>query len=82
MFAKVEFGDEVKDIAVIPFTSVITVEGHAYVFVQTTPGEFVRRPVVLGNSGSDNVSIVQGLIPGEEVVTGGAMLLKGLSFGY
>ncbi len=82
MFAKVEFGDEAKDVAVIPFTSVVTVEGQAYVFVQTTPGEFVRRPVVLGNSGSDNVSIVQGLFPGEEVVTGGAMLLKGLSFGY
>jgi len=82
MFAKVEFGDEAKDVAVIPFSSVVTVEGKAYVFVQTTPGEFVRRPVVLGNSGSDNVSIVQGLFPGEEVVTGGAMLLKGLSFGY
>lgn len=83
MFAKVEFGDEAsKDIAVIPFSSVITVEGQAYVFVQSTPGEFIRRPVVLGNSGSDNVSVVQGLFPGEEVVVGGAMLLKGLSFGY
>lgn len=82
MFAKVDFGDEVKDVAVIPFSSVVTVEGQAYVFVQASPGEFIRRPVVLGNSGSDNVSIVQGLFPGEEVVTGGAMLLKGLSFGY
>jgi membrane fusion protein, heavy metal efflux system len=82
MFAKVELGDESKNIPVIPFTSVITVEGQAYVFVQTSPGEFVRRPVTLGNSGSDNVSVVQGLSSGEEVVTGGAMLLKGLSFGY
>lgn len=82
MYAKVDFGDEAQNQAVIPFSSVFTVDGQTYIFVQIAPGEFVRRPVVLGNSGSDNVSVVQGLSQGEEVVTGGAILLKGLSFGY
>jgi multidrug efflux pump subunit AcrA (membrane-fusion protein) len=83
MYARVDFGEEtVSDIAVVPYSSVITVEGKTYVFVQKTRGEFERREVVLGNSGTDNIAVLQGLFPDEEVVTGGAMLLKGLSFGY
>ncbi|PJZ70094.1 efflux transporter periplasmic adaptor subunit [Leptospira perolatii] len=83
MFATVKFPEDTRaDTVVIPFNSVVTVEGKNYVFVEETPGEFFRREVVLGTSGDEKVSVVEGLTRGEKVVVQGAILLKGLSFGF
>lgn len=81
MFAKVEFTDTSGG-GVLPFTSIVTVESKNYVFVETSGGTFERREVGLGNSSSDKVKITEGLRKGEDVVVKGALLLKGLSFGF
>ncbi len=82
MYAHIEFSEKGNASAVIPYTSIVTVEGNTYVFVQTEPGVFVRRKIVLGSSGIDKVGVISGLEIGEDVVTKGAILLKGLSFGF
>jgi cobalt-zinc-cadmium efflux system membrane fusion protein len=82
MFARVDFGDTVNNVVKLPSSAVVSVEGKDYAFVQTTPGTFERRPVSLLTSGSSDVIVSTGLAEGEEVVTDGVMLLKGLSFGY
>ncbi|NUM42438.1 MAG: efflux RND transporter periplasmic adaptor subunit [Leptospiraceae bacterium] len=82
MYAHIEFSEKGKSNAVIPYTSIVTVEGNTYVFVQTEPGVFIRRKILLGDSGIDKVGVIEGLRIGEDVVTKGAILLKGLSFGF
>lgn len=83
MFATVKFPEETgSDSVVIPFNSVVTVEGKNYVFVEETPREFFRREVVLGISTRERVNVLEGLTKGDRVVVEGAILLKGLSFGF
>lgn len=82
MFARVDFGDPIDGVVLLPNSAVVTVEGSDYVFVQTGAGAYERRNVTLGSSGTSEVVILKGLQQGEDVVIEGAMLLKGLSFGY
>jgi multidrug efflux pump subunit AcrA (membrane-fusion protein) len=82
MFARVDFGDPIPDVFVLPTSAVVTVEGADYVFAQTTPTDFERRPVVLASSGGSVVIVRTGVHDSDRVVVAGAMLLKGLSFGY
>jgi len=82
MFARVDFGDPISGVVLLPATAVVTVEGADYAFVQTSDSTFARRQVTLGSSGSEEVIVLKGLKDGERVVTAGAILLKGLSFGY
>jgi multidrug efflux pump subunit AcrA (membrane-fusion protein) len=82
MFARIDFGDPVSGVYVLPLSSVVTVEGKDYVFVQTSPGVFERRSLTVRSSTMKEVIAVSGIADGDRVVTAGAMLLKGLSFGY
>lgn len=82
MFAKVEFIDDQKAPMVLPFTSVFTIEGENFIFVEETKDTFRKKPVVIGSSNADYVEILQGINKGQAVVTEGVMLLKGLSVGY
>ncbi len=82
MFARVDFGDPINGVIVLPASAVVTVEGKDYVFVETAPGQFTRRGVIVLNSSSTQAVIQNGLEAGEHVVISGVMLLKGLSFGY
>lgn len=82
MYATVDFGDPRNSVVVLPLAGVVTVDGKNYVFVENNPGEFIRREVMVENSTSDSIIIASGIKTGERVATNGAMLLKGLSFGY
>lgn len=83
MFANVKFADEGSlDDVVVPFNSIVTVEGKNYVFVERSPSNFYRTGVVLGIANKDFVSVLEGLKVGDRVVTQGTILMKGLSFGF
>ncbi len=82
MFARVDFGDPIQDVVVIPLAAIVTVEGIDYVFVRDAQGSFHRRPVTLASSGEREAVVSKGIANGDQVVVRGAMLLKGLSFGY
>jgi cobalt-zinc-cadmium efflux system membrane fusion protein len=45
------------------------------VFIETTPGAFIRRPVKLQGQGSDFSYVGSGLEGGERIVVTGALLL-------
>ena len=81
MFAKVSFGKDIATKFVIPASSVISVQGKSYVFVQRAPRTYERREVNLGSQSGDWFIVLSGIERGERVVGRGSVLLKGLSFG-
>lgn len=81
MFGKVDFGSSQNSVN-IPLSAIVTVEEQNYVFVALSESEFERRAVAILNNDSTDAIILSGLSEGENVVVSGAMLLKGLSFGY
>lgn len=82
MFCKVDFTDEQPNILTIPYTAVVTVDSKEYVFIRTGKGNYERRLVNLSRANQHEAQVHAGISNGEEVVVEGAMLLKGLSFGY
>ena len=82
MFCRVDFGNPIDAIILLPLSSIVTVDGKDFIFVETSPGIFERRQVITTNSGQDNIIVLNGLKDNEKVVNTGAMLLKGLSFGF
>jgi multidrug efflux pump subunit AcrA (membrane-fusion protein) len=82
MFARVDFGDPVPDVFVLPPGAIATVEGKDFIFIEVAPREYRRRQVVIRYSSADQVVLSTGIQDGEHIVTSGTMLLKGLSFGY
>jgi RND family efflux transporter MFP subunit len=73
--AQVFLGPSRQAVAV-PTTAVIDENGAATVFMQTAGESFRRRPVRLGARDGDWVEIVDGLEPGQRVVSRGAYLVK------
>jgi len=82
MFARIDYGDPRMKVLSVPSTSVITVEGNDYVFVQVSDTGFVRRKVMIGEPAGSRMIVLNGLNDGEKIVKEGTMLLKGLSFNY
>lgn len=82
MFASVSFGLSEGKLLSIPQSSIVTVQGKNYAFVQDSVNVFERREIISGQQIGERIVIFNGLQPGDKVVTKGAMQLKGLSFGY
>ena len=51
-------------------------EGRSFVFVHAGGDAFERRDVTLGRRAGEIVEIVEGIAPGDKVVTGGGFALK------
>jgi cobalt-zinc-cadmium efflux system membrane fusion protein len=81
MFARASFGIDVAKRFVVPKGAIITVQGKTYVFVAKDDKTFQRREVHTGSQTGGYFIITGGLESSEMVVSEGAMLLKGLSFG-
>lgn len=60
----------------VPSSAVIHENNADSVFVETSPGEFERRSVKLGQMQAGNVVVLNGLQDGDHVVTIGAALLR------
>ena len=78
MFARlsIDVGDSNQFIAV-PREAVLEVDGREFVYVVQAGNRYVRRPVKTATASNDQVRILEGLTPGERVVTKGAVLIKG-----
>lgn len=61
---------------VIPADAALLIRGRYVVFVQTGQGRFERRPVKALEAGPGQVRVLEGLLPGEQVVVQGALLLQ------
>jgi cobalt-zinc-cadmium efflux system membrane fusion protein len=77
MFARlnIDVGDGTSFITV-PKEAVLEVDGKDYVYVAESEGHYVKHPVKVGTAAGDEVRILEGLNPGEKIVTKGAILLK------
>ncbi len=66
---------QARTTVLLPAVAVVRDGADAVVFVETRPGAYMRRSVVLGRKNRDEVEVVSGVAPGERVVTTGALLL-------
>jgi RND family efflux transporter MFP subunit len=82
MFARCDFGQPQESAISIPWAAVVTVEQQNFVFVAKSKTEFERRAITLLSSNEKEGLVSTGLKAGEKIVISGAILLKGLSFGY
>jgi cobalt-zinc-cadmium efflux system membrane fusion protein len=60
----------------VPNGAVVRIEGHDYVFREVDAGKFRAIPIQLGEAHKDGFAVLQGLAPGDRVVTKGALYLK------
>lgn len=60
----------------LPAASVQDVNGEAVVFVQRSETQFEKRPVKLGDRNNQVVRVIEGVRPGEKVVSNGSFYLK------
>ena len=65
-----------QPVIVVPRRAVLGRLGAKFVFVQTEPLHFERRDVVTGLVSGDRVEIVEGVLPGDIVVTNGHYQLQ------
>jgi cobalt-zinc-cadmium efflux system membrane fusion protein len=64
----------------LPSTAVLVRDGDAtIVYVETSPGHYVARPVEIGPSHDGHVYVARGVDEGERVVVDGALLIDGAS---
>lgn len=78
MFARlnIHVGDATLFLAV-PKEAVLEADGSHFVYVVQADGRYVKRQVKISSSSGDQVRVLDGLRPGERIVTKGAVLIKG-----
>ena len=64
-----------RDVLVIPRSAVLLAGENSVVYVETEPGRFEIRLVVLGPMTEDQAVILEGIKPGEEVAISGNFLI-------
>jgi len=82
MFGGISFAKAASNVVTVSKQSIITVQGKSYVFVRTKPLEFERKEINIASLTGDRAVVTSGVAATDDVVTEGAMQLKGLSFGY
>ena len=82
MYANVSFGIDEGNSLSVPKEALLTVQGKDYVFVKKDARTFGRQEVLSGPQVGNRIILYRGVQAGDQVVTDGAMQLKGISFGY
>jgi cobalt-zinc-cadmium efflux system membrane fusion protein len=78
MFARLHLQvGESTPLLAVPKEAVLEADGKHYVYVVEAEGRYTKRPVTVSVTSTDLVRIVEGLKPGERIVTKGAVLIKG-----
>lgn len=62
----------------IPTKAIFLKDNKPHVFIERTPGQFERRPVRLGTESGNRSVVIEGLAPGQNVVTEGCLLLEAM----
>lgn len=75
MFANVQVRGASTGAAEVPTSAVLARRDQFYVFVKDAEGAYVQREVKLGDHHGEHSTILEGVTPGELVVTEGAILL-------
>jgi len=56
---------------------VLEIDGKQFIYVVEGEGRYVKREVKVATASADLVRVLEGLTPGERIVTKGAVLIKG-----
>ena len=77
MYASVRvYSEPEPNVLLIPQAAVQRDRGRQFVFVQREPAVFEARDVKLGQSNGHDITVQDGLLEGESIVTNGAFVLK------
>jgi membrane fusion protein, heavy metal efflux system len=78
MFARlhIQVGDSTR-ILIVPKEAVLEADGKQFVFVVEEPNHYVKHEVKVSNFTPDQMRVLEGLTPGQRIVTKGAVLIKG-----
>ncbi|HET9844202.1 MAG TPA: efflux RND transporter periplasmic adaptor subunit [Nitrospira sp.] len=78
MFARlhIQVGDSTRILAV-PKEAVLESDGKQFVFVVDESDRYIKREVKVANFTPDQMRVLDGLTPGQRIVTKGAVLIKG-----
>lgn len=76
MYATIAVTNQKGEAIVVPSTAVVENGKEAFVFVETSPGKYERRVVVLSATHDTTDEVSQGLEDGDKVVSTGAELLR------
>lgn len=78
MFARlnIQVGDSTAFL-VVPKEAVLEADGKPFVYVVEAENRYVKREVKVAAVSADRVRVLEGLQPGERIVTKGAVLIKG-----
>ncbi len=77
MFAAIRVQRPSRDAIVIPASALLREGGDTSVMVQTKPGAYERRLVLIQSVNGDRAIVASGLNPGDVVVSEGAALVRG-----
>ena len=77
MFARlhIQVGDATPFLS-IPKEAVLEVDGKEFIYVVEAGGQYVKREVKVVPASTDQVRVLEGLKPGERIVTKGSILIK------
>lgn len=75
MYVTVKFTETPEKALFVPANALLQYNDKSYVFVQVAPGRYVRRFVETGVSKTDKIQIINGLKPGETIISEGAFYL-------
>lgn len=75
MFASVTFRGDTEELILVPSTALLQGRDFNYLFVETEPRTYERRRVRTGASYGDRIVILEGIEPGETIVTRNAILI-------
>lgn len=78
MFARlhIQVGDSTR-ILVVPKEAVLESDGKQFVFVVEEANRYIKREIKAANFTPDQMRVLDGLTPGQRIVTKGAVLIKG-----
>lgn len=69
-------GSPRANVLTVPASALTEEQGAHYVYVRTSPGHYMKRPVKTGVADGARIEILSGLKPGEEVVADGAYYVR------
>jgi cobalt-zinc-cadmium efflux system membrane fusion protein len=75
MFAEMVIDAPERASAIVPTSALLARRDEMFLFVETKKGHFMQRKVQLGAQTGDHVALLNGVEPGERIVTRGAILL-------
>jgi RND family efflux transporter MFP subunit len=75
MFARMDVHGKAEGVSEVPSSAILARRDQYFVFVRQKDGTYLEREVHVGDQHGQHTTILSGLVPGEDVVTEGAILL-------